>query len=224
MGRGRGQGREGGIGVLGLARDERVRLQPHRHAAGQQAFGPKPLGRPADMAGQGLAHFRQRHHRPAERPGGDHGFPGRGHRLQIEAGHSPQFEQGVQADHGHPFPDELPGQVPELAGVGHAMAGQHGRVPAPDAPHVLQADAVQQRLRIGTGREIEHPVQGRLLLGRPVGQLGQGLGGADADGNRDAGPAAHRLPDAAAVLGGIPGQAGQVEEGLVDGIHLQGGG
>lgn len=88
---------------------------------------------------------------------------------------------------------------------------------APDIPHL---DGGQQGIE-PLIRQGKNSAMLRTLLGDPVGDLGQGLGGAKADGHRDADLFLDRGPKLAAVLKQrrFVGPR-QVDKGLVDGIDL----
>lgn len=90
-----------------------------------------------------------------------------------------------------------------------------------DAPQFFHANAWQQALAQHLVGEVADPVKLWLILGRPVGQLRQGLGRADSDAGGDAGPFPHLGADFQAIGGavGLP-NAGDVQEALVDRVDL----
>ena len=57
-------------------------------------------------------------------------------------------------------------------------------------------------------------------FGDVVGQLGQGLGGGDADAGRDADPAVDARADLAGAQGQVAGDAVQVDKAFVDAVDL----
>jgi hypothetical protein len=73
--------------------------------------------------------------------------------------------------------------------------------------------------------EIVDPSTLGLGLGQVVGNLGQGLGRADADRDRDAGVAFDRRPDQAGIVGQTPAlEPGEIKKRLVDAVELDLGG
>jgi len=94
--------------------------------------------------------------------------------------------------------------------------GQALGVAWPDTPDVLDGADSQRLITDLPIREVEHAI---ASFGQPVGELGQCLGGADADAVGDSRPAM----DALAQFVGeslLVRDSGQVQEAFVDGIYL----
>lgn len=101
------------------------------------------------------------------------------------------------------------------------MSGQLPGGAATDAPHLPHLDILQDPFNITTRQHDKHPAMLRVFLGQAVGDLGQGFGGAKADGDRDAGLLPDGLPDVLAgpAQGLLAGQR-QPDKGLINGIDL----
>jgi len=95
------------------------------------------------------------------------------------------------------------------------------RQPAGDAPDIGE----RQPAEFGIDRRVveQHADAGTSLvfLGAIIGDLGKRLGGGDADGNRDAGPLQHALPQRRPALLKLQLEAGQAEKGFVDRIQFK---
>ena len=109
----------------------------------------------------------------------------------------------------------------QVVGGADALSGQlpgGSTTYAPDVPHF---DILQDSINITTRQEGEHPVMLRVFLGHAVGDLGQGLGGTKADGDRDTGLLPNGVPDVLAgyTQGLLAGQR-QPNKRLINGIDL----
>lgn len=188
--------------------------QPAAAALGAQFFR-----RPAGVAGHRFAQVLEVGDPFAEAAAaGDH-LLGLGAFTQGQAALAAQLEYGLLDHDAERLADErriLLGQVP---GGGHVHRAELGGQLAADAPHLVDRGEAQQFLLAGRIGEIDHAAAG-VLLGAPVGQLGEGLGRRDADADRNADQALdfglHPAPEDRQWLA----QAGEIEEGFIDAVDL----
>ena len=154
---------------------------------------------------------------------------GRGHVFQRQTRHSAQLAAGARHHHAKlrlHVGRQLAAQV-EHAVHAHGLQAQSDAPPdAPDLSHVGlrhpgQAFGLAQRVQVA------HAVKSRVLFGQVVGELGQGLGRADAGAHRQPRP----LPDAFAhalahgnTAAVVPQHGLDAQEALVDAVDLDVGG
>ena len=121
---------------------------------------------------------------------------------------------------------QLAAQV-EHAVHAHGLQAQGDAPPdAPDLGHIgLRHPG--QALGLAECVQVAHAIESRVLFGQVVGELGQGLGGADAGAHRQPGPLADALAhalahgDATAV---VPQHGLDAQKALVDAVDLDVGG
>ena len=90
------------------------------------------------------------------------------------------------------------------------------------APHLVHRGDSHQPGTAQLVTQVHDATRGRPLLGCIVGQLGEGLGGADPNPYREAGPLPHSLPDLLPIGCQVPGKRlRQRHKRFIDGVDLK---
>jgi len=175
----------------------------------------------AREAGDGFLHLAAFRHHAAERTR-RHDRLAIGRRfLKRDAGRALQLAYGALKRDAEPFADEARIGLFECERRRDAKLRKPPRQPAGNAPDVGE----RQPAEFGIDRRtVEHHADagaGLVFLGAVIGDLGECLGGGDADGNRDAGPLQHALSEHTRMRFKPLLEAGQAEKGFVDRIQFK---
>ena len=150
------------------------------------------------------------------------GLFGGGLCLQFMTGDAAQLVHRPEPGHAHALAHPAIGRIAQVQRGPNTAPGQHPRPAAADAPDIARGGPGKRRADPGgVARQVKNPARPWRAFRDPVGDLGQGLGRADPDRYRDAGPAA----DPGAKIAAPPGQVGnrqavEIEEALVDTVDL----
>ena len=208
-------------GVLPVALAEGVGGEEHGNGRAARRL-PAELARAGGRkVGHRLPNVLEVGEHAPEAAGGHDGLLGGRRGLELEAGLSPQLLDRSQPHHAHLPPDPAVGAQREVVGGANAVGGQLLGVASANAPHVAHLRDLKGAPDVPLVVQHEHAV-GEPLLGDAVGHLGQRFGGGNAHRNGDA----RMLDDGLAERLGVGGKADglkprEVEEGLVDGVHLE---
>lgn len=227
---GRGQGDARAAAVLRVLFPEWAGADEGHDVAGVAVLAAQFFSGAAGKFGDGFLQFMQFGDRLAKAPGARNLLFGRGLVFKLDAGHAVEFAHGFfQDDRPARFGGRRVHALQVQRGV-HALRSQLRADPRADAPHIAHFGGRQQRgqffaaarAQVADLRMVRGVAAGLALgaFGDGIGQLGQGLGGADADAGRDADPLMDAPTDDACSAHQVAGNAAQIDEAFIDAVHL----
>ena len=161
--------------MLRAVRLVRVGVEKHGQRSGDKAVLAQLLGRAGGMGGDGLRQHVEGRHGRARGSGHGHALSLRRHVLEVDAGDAAQFCHQPFKNNRADLAGQCHRQVAQRSRGSDALGDQLGLCRRADAPDFADGNAVHHIVPDLGDHQIADAPEDRVLLGRIVRQLVEGL-------------------------------------------------